>query len=595
MVGAVMEAAGWYTLAVLAVMIVALVREIAGPDLIMMAGLFALAAPGILTPEETFAGFANPAVATIGALFIVSAGLRETGLLEAFALRLFGGAKNATAALIRLCPPMALFSAFLNNAPIVAMMTPVLIDWADRNGHSASRFLIPLSYATVLGSVLTVIGTSVNLMVAGLIDDNGMEPMGFFELAPVGLPIAAVGLLYIIFVAPRALPARREAGEELGDRRREYTAAMRVDSQCRLVGQTVEEAGLRQLPGLFLVEIERVGQTITPVGPEQVINADDRLVFAGVVSTIVDLQRIPGLVPDAGDAGNVESDPNRRLMEAVVSSSSPLVGRSIRDAAFRTTYDAAVVAVHRNGERVSGKIGEIVLRPGDTLLLQTALGFLRAHRNSPDFYLVSELGGSSPHRTNKGGLAVGILVAMVVIAALGLLPISVAAFLAAGALVATGCISGSTARQSVAWSVLVVIGAGFGLALAMQKTGAADFIAGGLVAAAGGLGPLGTLAVVYATTVLLSELLHHNASAAIMVPIAIATAGEIGADPRAFVLTVAVAATCAFANPVTYQAHLIVYGPGGYRFGDFVRVGLPLDILAGSVALTVIPWVWGIG
>ncbi len=589
-----MEPEGWYTLAIVALMIIALAREIAGPDLIMMAGLFALAAPGILTPAETFAGFANPAVASIGALFIVSAGLRETGLLEAFALRLFGGARNATGVLIRMCPPMALFSAFLNNAPIVAMMTPVVIDWADRNGRSASRFLIPLSYSTVLGSVLTVIGTSVNLMVAGLLVENGMAPMGFFELLPIGLPIAVVGLLYIIFVAPRWIPSRREAGDELGDRRREYTAAMRVDPGCRLIGQSVEEAGLRQLQGLFLVEIDRGGQTITPVGPDHVIESGDRLVFAGVVATIVDLQRIPGLVPDADEPGAIDNDPERRLMEAVVSSSSPLIGRSIRDAAFRTTYDAAVVAVHRNGERVSGKIGEIVLRPGDTLLLQTAPGFLRAHRNSPDFYLVSELGSGAGPRTEKGGIAVAILLAMVVVAALGLLPISIAAFLAAGALVATRCINGSMARQSVAWSVLVVIGAGFGIALAMQKTGAADFVAGGLVATAGGLGPLATLAAIYATTVLLSELLHHNASAAIMVPIALATATEIGADPRTFVLTVAIGATCAFANPVTYQAHLIVYGPGGYRFGDFVRVGLPLDLIAGAVALTVLPMVWGL-
>jgi len=589
-----MEASGWYTLAIVAVMILALAREIAGPDLIMMGGLFALAATGILTPEETFAGFANPAVASIGALFIVSAGLRETGLLEALAVRLFGSARHATSALLRMCPPMALFSAFLNNAPIVAMMTPVVIDWADKNGRSASRLLIPLSYATVLGSVGTVIGTSVNLMVSGLLVDNGMAPMAFFELLPVGLPIALIGLAYIIFVAPRWLPSRRETREELGDRRREYTAAMRVDPGCRLIGQTVEQAGLRHLTGLFLVEIERGGQTITPVGPDQWIETGDRLVFAGVVSTIVDLQRIPGLVADSEGVDSPGHDPDRRLMEAVVSSSSPLVGRSIRDAAFRTTYDAAVVAVHRNGDRVSGKIGEIVLRPGDTLLLQTAPGFLRAHRNSPDFYLVSELGSGAGPRTDKGWIAVVILVAMVVVAAVGWMPISIAAFLAAGALVATRCINGTIARQSVAWSVLVVIGAGFGIALAIHKTGAAHFVAEGLVAAAGGMGPLGTLAAVYATTVLLSELLHHNASAAIMLPISIAAANEIGAEPRTFVMAVAMAASCAFANPVTYQAHLIVYGPGGYRFGDFVRVGLPLDLLAGAVAVTALPMVFGI-
>lgn len=585
---------GWYTLAVLAAMIFALAREITGPDLVVLAGLLALAAPGLLTPEETFRGFANPAVGAVGALFVVSAGLRETGILETTVSSLFRTARTPRQALLRLCPPLAAASAFLNNAPIVALMTPVVTDWARRSGQPASRFLIPLSYATVLGSVLTVIGTSVNLMVAGLLTQNGLAPMGFFELLPVGLPVALVGLAYLVFVAPRWLPARREAAEELGEQRREYTSVMRVEPHCPLIGQSIEQAGLRQLPGLFLVEIDRQGRTITPVGPEELIASGDALVFAGVVETIVDLQRIPGMAPDTGDEPPGD-ERQRRLMEAVISVSSPLVGRSIREANFRTTYDAAVLAVHRNGERVGGKIGEIVLRQGDTLLLQTAPGFSRAHGSSPNFYLVSEVPGVTPPRREKGVLALLVLGAMVASAALGWLPISIAAFLAAAALIAFGVIDGAAARQSIVWSVLVVIGASFGIATAMQKTGAADFLATGLLAPAAAFGPIAVLAVLYATTLLLSELLHHNAAAAIMVPIALASAAETGSDPRSFVLTVAIAATCAFANPVTYQAHLIVYGPGGYRFHDFVRVGLPLDLLAGAVALCVIPQVWSLG
>jgi di/tricarboxylate transporter len=315
-------------------------------------------------------------------------------------------------------------------------------------------------------------------------------------------------------------------------------------------------------------------------------------VFAGVVSTIVDLQRIRGLVPVSDEAMPAAADPTHRLAEAVISASSPLVGNSIRGTNFRTVYDAAVIAVHRNGERVPGKIGEIVLRAGDTLLLQSAPGFLRAHRNSPDFYLVSELGEGTKPRYERAWLALGVLVVMVVTVSAGFQEIAIASFVAAGALVATRCLTGPQARRSVDWSILVVIGAGLGIAAAMQKTGAAGFIAQGLLQATGDIGPLAALALIYLLCLLMAEILHHNAAVAIMFPIAVATANQVGADPRGFVMAVALASNCAFASPVTYQTHLIVYGPGGYKFMDFVRVGLPLDLLTAAVAITVVPWIW---
>ncbi len=587
-----MEWQGWFTLGVVLVTLAAMVREIAAPDIVMMAALFARAAAGILTPGETFAGFANPAVATIGALFMVSAALRETGALDMTLGRFLGRARQMAGGLVRICLPVGAVSAFLNNAPIVAMMTPAVIDWARRHSLAPSRFLIPLSYASILGSCTTMIGTSVNLTVAGLIIEADMSPMTFFELLPVGLPICAVGFLYLILLAPRRLPDRLDPTEALGEHRREYTAAMRVESDYPHIGQSVERAGLRELAGLFLVEIDRQGRVITPVGPDESIRAGDRLVFAGVVSTIVDLQRMRGLVPDSDDAAPSQTGPNQRLIEAVVSSSSPLVGQSIRDSNFRTVYDAAVIGVHRNGERVPGKIGEIVLRPGDTLLMQSAIGFMRAHRNSPDFYLVSELEGAHKPRFERAWLSLGTLVAMVTAVSLGVLPISIAVFLAAGFLVLTRCIRGPQARRSVDWSILVVIGAGLGVASAMENTGAAAAVAHLLVTASSELGPLGALALIYLVCLLMAELLHHNAAVAIMFPIAVATAQQVGVDPRGFIMAVALASSCAFASPVTYQTHLIVYGPGGYRFMDFVRVGLPLDLLCGAVAIGLIPWIW---
>jgi di/tricarboxylate transporter len=583
---------GWFTLGVVVVMLGAMFRGIAAPDLIMMSGLLVLALVGVLTPEETFSGFANPAMMTVGALFILSAAMRETGALEISLGRLFGKSKTEVVAMVRTLPVLAGLSAFLNNAPIVAMMTPLLIDWARRHRISPSRLLIPLSYSTILGSIITILGTSVTLTVAGLVIQSGMKPLSLFELTPVGLPICGVGLLYLLVVAPRILPTRMDPASQVGDRQREYTVAMIVEKNCTLIGQNIEDAGLRALPGLFLFEVERDGRLITPVAPSEVIAAGDRLVFAGVVSTIADLQRIRGLVPADGEGMPARAKMRHRLIEAVISRSSPLVNRSIKEANFRSVYDAAVIAVHRNGERVPGKLGSIVLRPGDTLVFQAAPDFFDSHRDSPDFYLVSEVPESHARRHDRAWFAIAAFLTMVVLAATEIMPIAIGSFVAAGILIATRCISGPMARQSVHMNVLVVIAAGLGIATAIEKTGAAAAIADVLVRQSSRLGPIALLATIYLITMVMSELLHHAASAALMFPIAVAAANQAGLDPRGFVVAVALGAACAFASPVTYQTHLLVYGPGGYRFSDFVRVGLPLDLICAAVAITLIPMIW---
>lgn len=582
------------TLGLIAVALTAMVREVAAPDLILMATLICFGATGILTPSETFAGFSNPVVAAVGALFMVSAALRETGALDMTLGRVLGRSSTVRRSMARMTIPVAGLSAVLNNAPIVAMMTPSVIDWARRNQVSASRFLIPLSYASILGSVNTIIGTSTILTVAGMVIDAGMRPMTFFEPAPVGILICASGLLYLTFIAPSRLPNRMEAQEELGEKSREYTAAMRVVAGSPLHGQTIEEANLRNLPGLFLVEIDRGDMLITPVRPEQRIREGDILVFAGVLSTIIDLQRIRGLEPAAPE-DLLESLPggrNRPMVEAVVSTSSPLIGQTVKESNFRAVYDAVVIAVHRNAERVAGKIGEIALRPGDTLLMQCSPDFLKNHRNSRDFYLASELPGATPPAFDRAPMALGILAAMVLAVGVGQVHIALAAFLSVAALLGTRCLTAAQARSAVDWSVLITIGAGLGIATAMEKSGAAGFVAQGLVTSVGSMGPLATLIVIYGLCLLMAETLHHNAAVAIMFPIAMAAAAKLGADPRPFVMTVAIGSACAFAFPVSYQTHLIVYGAGGYRFGDFLRVGLPLDLLCAAVALVAIPWIW---
>jgi di/tricarboxylate transporter len=583
-----------FTLGMVGLALAAMIRELAAPDLVLMAALICFGATGILSPSQTFAGFANPVVAAVAALFIISAALRETGALDMTLGRVLGRSDSVRLSMLKMTLPVAGLSAFLNNAPIVAMMTPTVTDWARRSRVAASQFLIPLSYASILGSVTTIIGTSTILTVTGMVLDAGLEPWGFFEPAPVGILVASAGLLYLIFVAPGRLPVRLEAAEELDDRSREYTSAMRVTADSPLDGMTVEEANLRNLPGLFLVEIDRGTRLITPVSPDQSLQKGDILVFAGVLSTIIDLQRIRGLEPAAPE-DLIQSLPggrNRPMVEAVVSASSPLIGQSVKQSNFRAVYDAVVIAVHRNAERVAGKIGDIVLRPGDTLLMQCAPEFMRLHRNSRDFYLASELPGAHTPAFDRARIALGILVVMVLVVALGNIHISIAAFVTVAALIGTRCISATKARQSVDWSVLITIGAGLGIANAMTQSGAASFVAHGLVTAVGSLGPQASLIVIYLLCLLMAETLHHNAAVAIMFPIALAASAQLGVDSRPFVMTVAIASACAFASPVSYQTHLIVYGAGGYRFRDFLRVGIPLDLICAAVALTAIPRFW---
>lgn len=603
---------GWFTLALLVVMLYGLTRRAHLADIIFLGGITLLSLLGIITPTEALSGFSNPAMLTVAALFVVAAGLRESGALDNLARRMLGTPQGERRTLARLLVPIAGMSAFLNNTTIVAMGMPVVVDWCRKHRQSASRYLMPMSHATVAGGLCTLIGTSTNLVVHGLMLDSPAtehQGMGFFEIGYVGLPVTLVALCYLIFIAPRLLPYRQELLEQLGESRREYMIEMLVEPICPFVGQSVQAAGLRQLPGLFLVEIEREGQVLSPVGPDEILESGDHLVFVGVVSTIVDLQKIKGFVPvEERESASMAHRIGRRLCETVISPASPLVGRSVRGANFRTVYDAAVIAVHRSGERLQGKIGDIVLKPGDTLLLQTATGFLRAHRNNPDFYLVSEVDEATPVRHEKATIAIAILGVMIVLMGLPdvlkwmgaggrLTPMLdrcrvFFAFAAAGLMIVGRCLAPSTARRNVQWDVLYVIAASFGISRALEKSGAAGFIVDLFMPLVTPFGPIAALVAIYLIANLLTEVLTNNAAAALVFPIAIATAHKLGIDPRPLVIAVTIAASAAFSTPIGYQTNMMIFGPGGYRFADFVKVGVPLNILCFIVSMLLIPLIW---
>jgi di/tricarboxylate transporter len=604
------------------------IKRGAPTDLLFLIGLVGVTITGVIDAEEAFRGFANPAVLTIAALLVVAAGLRSAGVLDWVGRKVLGSISTERGALLRLMPTLIAASAFMLNTALVAMVAPVVVDWCRRRRISPSRLLLPVSYLAILGGVCTLIGTSTTLVANGILRseyeqriaaetanqdeqpaDNAAlaqrreftaktQPMGLFELGVVGLPCALVGAVFMFFIAPRLLPNRTDMLEQLGEQRREYLLEMLVQTNCPLIGQEVESAGLRHLPGLFLIEIDREGETITPVSPQDVIHAGDRFVFTGVVNTIVDLEKIPGLVPAADTTYEFHPDARhrRRLAEVVLSRTSPLIGQTVREANFRRLYNAAVVAIHRNGVRLTNKVGSIHLEPGDTLLLQTRDDFVSTYRNSRDFYLVSSVEGEGPRRHEKAPLAGALALCLVIWLVLGtidgLLPTSmtspaVAAVTVAVIMVVAGCLRLSEARNALDLRVLVTIAAALGLGYALQDSGAASMIAKALIDAVGDR-PYLLLIVVYVLAMIFTELISNNAVAAMLLPLAIAVAEVGGHNPRPFILAIAVAASLAFATPIGYQTNLMVMGPGGYRPSDYLRCGGPLAITMAITALLML-------
>lgn len=552
---------------------------------------------GILTPKEAIGGFASTGLATVAVLFVVVTGLKETGGIDWISARLLGRPRTLRSGMVRMAAPVAGMSAFLNNTPVVALMIPAVGDWCKRTGLSPSKVMIPLSYAAILGGTCSLIGTSTNLVVAGMVvdleDQTDLDHLGMFDITWIGVPCVIVGLAFLLLLGPKLLPSRGSPASVMADPR-EYTLEMIVPDGSALAGKTVEAAGLRNLPGCFLVEVEREGGVMAAVGPDSVLRAGDRLVFAGVVEAIKDLQALRGLTPATDQVFKLDSPRyRRRLFEAVVSRTSPAAGRTIREGRFRNTYDAVVIAVAREGERLKGKLGDIELKPGDTVLLEADPGFAEKHRNSRDFLLVSALEDSTPRRHTRAPLAVVFLAGMVALAALGVLEMLSAALLAAGLMVFSRCCTITEARRSIDWSVLIVIGAALGLGEALRVSGASSGIALGILSVVG-QHPWMVLIAIYVITSLATEVITNNAAVVLVFPIAVAAVAKLEGDVSLmpFIIAIMIGGSASFATPLGYQTNLMVYGPGGYRFADFLRIGVPMNIIIGITTVVLTPLVF---
>ncbi len=591
-----MSADAWLTLCVSVLTIVLLATDRYPAALVMGGAVTALLVLGVIDDKGALLGFSNDAPITVAALYILAGAAEATGALEEQTQRVLGSSKapeeGGTARrqqLVRILYPSMAVSAFIANTPLVSMLAPRVLSWARRTGRSPSRYLMPLSYAVIFGGCITLIGTSTNLVVSGLLEEAGQRPLGVFEITSTGLPIALVGVTLLAVLSPRLQPERQAPSDALVDEARHFTVDMRVSGRP-VAGRSVAEAGLRNLQGVFLIEVERDGIVISPVAPQEVLAKGDRLTFAGNVSRILDLQRMPGLASaEERHFSVVANNPERLFYEAVVSEGSPLAGSSLKEIGFRGRYDAAVLAIYRSGERIDAKLGEVPLRAGDVLLVLSGPEFHRRWSEQYDFMVVAPLGSNRPLRREKARMVELLILGLVLVAGTGVLDLLKTSLVVALVLITTKIVTPSEARRFVDFDVILLMATSFGLGVAIERSGLATQLARLFVDLSQPFGDLGILAGILLATMLMTELLSNNAAAVLMFPIAMATAQQAGLQFRPFAVVILFGATLSFLTPIGYQTNTLIWNMGGYRYADFARLGTPLTLVTLVLILALVP------
>ena len=580
----------WLTLAVITLAVLVLTRDLISPAVAFMAAVVVLLVAGVVTPAEAFQGFSNPAPITVAALYVLARAVEKSGALQPIVRATLGTAKSVHGALARMTVPVAAASAFLNNTPIIAMLSPQIGEWADRRGDSASRYLMPLSFAAILGGMTTLIGTSTNIVVSGLLETEGYEPFTMFELTKIALPVALVGLVITILASPRLLPDRLPPRQEARTGGRSFSVRMIVEPGGPLDGLRMDEAWSALPEGATMVYFERDGEGAGQPHPDTVLAGGDFLTLLGDTDVVRKLHDVSGLASSQQPHLPFEFRSARHAyFEAVIAPESRLMGQSLVDIRFLARYQATVVAIHRAGEPVHGHLAKTPLKPGDTLMVIADQGFGDRWRGRNDFLLVSRLGAPAPPLSRKAVVVLAVAAAVVAGAGLEVLPILHLSLLGALALVVFGILTPNDAKDSIDFDVIVVIGAAFGLAAAVDSSGLGGSAADLVASVVGGFGAHGAMAGIIVSTIALSSIITNNAAAALVLPIALTTAADFGVEPRAAAVAVALSASASFMTPIAYQTNLMVYGPGGYHFGDYARLGTPLTVvvLVGLLLATV--------
>lgn len=544
---------------------------------------------GVLSPSEALAGFANEQLAVIMLLLVISDIIRKTDVINLVFNQLFRGTKTVSGFVFRMVAFVAPTSAFFNNTPLVAMMMPYVYSWSKKNKISPSKLLIPLSYAAILGGCMTLVGTSTNLVVNGMAVDAGFNSLNIFDFAWVGFPMVLVGGIYLALFSDKILPSHKDAMDDFKDGWREYFVETEIEANSPIVGKSVSEAGLRNLSGNFLVEIIRKTAVITPVSPEHILRANDKLIFTGETSSIPELSKPElGLSLPKECIASELSD----VVEVVVSHNSWLIGRRVKNTHFRGKYDAAIVAIHRNGAKISGKIGSVVIQAGDVLLLFAGRDFdIRATGN--EFYVISKKENKKVDAKKAIMVIVGVLLSVVVSANT---PLSLFSCLLVVLAISffTKTLTGSEIKRGINLNMMLIMAFGLALGKAMSNSGAAEFIANNILKVAEPFGPVAILGMVFLVTNLLASYMTNLAAVAIIFPISVGIAQSMNLPLEPFIMIVAFGGAANFITPIGYQTNLMVYGSGGYSFNDFMKIGLPLTILYIVIGTLLMSWRYGL-
>ncbi len=578
-------------LIVILFILISLYKELIGATFTFVIAAVTLGFFGILTPREILSGFANEQIAVIILLLLLGDIIRQTALVEILFDRIFKSAKSYRGFLSRMTLIIAGFSAFLNNTPLVAVMMPYVNSWCKRNNISPSKFLMPLSYAAILGGCATLIGTSTNLIVNGMVVDQtiipGLESLNIFDFAYVGVPMIFIGFIYLLFFGEKLLPAKEDVLNEFSENTREYLVEAEIRKNSQLIGKTIEEAELRNLKGLFLVEIIRKSFKISSVKPNVILQQDDLLIFAGDTETIVEMinsdlgLRLPSV-------GMLCKKKQTEVVEIVISHNSSMINKTVKEIRFRAKFDAAVIAVHRNGEKISGKIGEIIIKPGDVLLLFTGADFVSRSNHTMDFYFISKVKDFQKLEPYKIWTLLAGPVLIILLAALKIVSLFMGLIVLIMVVLAMKITNPKELHKAVDYNLALIIALSLALGTAMIKSGAADLIADLIITVFLPLGKVGLLFGIYFITAILAAYITNKAAVAIIFPISLTMAVNLNLPPMPFILVVSFAAAANFMTPIGYQTNLMVYGPGGYSFKDFFRVGFPLTIIYMIVTVTIL-------
>jgi di/tricarboxylate transporter len=565
-----------YVLAITFFLVFSLYKEFLNPAMTFFICTVALLVGNVITPAEALKGLSNQQIVLVFLLVLVTAGIRTVFGSDLFA-RLFSRNLSAKAFLIRMMMTVSTMSAFLNNTPIVAFMIPYVKDWANKNGHPASKFLIPLSYATILGGMITVIGTSTNLVLNGLIQEYKLPLLGFSDFFYLGVIVTLVGWAYFYFIGYDILPSNENKLEALKENVKEYIIETEVFPGSRLIGKTVKDAGLRNLQDLFLVEIIRNDDIISPVSPDEDLREGDLLFFSGNTSAIYNLVKEDnGLRLPKQDSINTNG--HFHFVESVIPANSSLIGVRLKDSDFRKKFNSSVIAVHRNGKQLPGKVGETVLAGGDFLLILAGEGE-DGIAYEKDLYFVSpskKIEASKPAWLKWFGIA---CFATLILGITNVIPIFTASLAILIALVFAGILTSEELRRELDLGLLMVLVCSLAIGVGLEKSGTASFLANALISGAKTFGTVGVLAGLFVVTVMLTSLVTNPAAVSIMFPIAMSIAEQMNLPYTPFFTAIAFAASGDFMTPIGYQTNLMIYGPGGYTFKDFVRVGAILTLL----------------